>query len=271
MLAGWIAIIVGATLGHELGGTPYANETVVLLSALIAGWASSAYPGVAAVTRFFAIAAAAATGMRFTDPAVLPALVVAGFSSFGAAFLTWKLFGTPPADNLMDWRAGVRRAFSGADAGFRFTIAYAVTAAIALLAASYLGVTDPFWATLVVLMVMRREGIVSLELNIHYAVGTLIGVVVASIVIYPIDQPIVLAVLATAVAAFARVGFALNPALGFMAFTLFLLFVSQAVTISLGVTTHLAAARIYDVAVGCALSLVGTLAATYPRVEPKVG
>lgn len=269
MLAGWVAIVAGGTLGHKLGGTPYANELVVLLSAIVAGWASAAYPGLAAVTRFFAIATAAATGMHFTDPDVMPFLVLAGVSAFGAAFVTWSWFGIPPADNVMDWRAGIRRAFSGVDAGLRFTICYAVAAAVALFAASYLRVTDPFWATLVVLMVMRREGIASLELTIHYGVGTLIGVVIAAAVLYPIHAPIILAILATAVAAFARVGFAINPALGFMAFTIFLLFVSHAALQTAGITAQLATARIYDVAVGCALSLLGTLAATYPRSEAR--
>jgi hypothetical protein len=41
--AGWI--IGGGTLGHLLGGTPHANEIVVLISALVAGWASGAHPG----------------------------------------------------------------------------------------------------------------------------------------------------------------------------------------------------------------------------------
>src|SRR5579862_4724140 len=59
MLAGWCAILAGGTLAHLLGQTPYARETVVLVCALVAGWASGSYPGIAAVTRFFAIAAAA--------------------------------------------------------------------------------------------------------------------------------------------------------------------------------------------------------------------
>jgi len=36
------------------------------------------------------------------------------------------------------------------------------------------------------------------------------------------DTPLTLAVLATAVAVFSRVGFAINPSLGYMSFTMFL-------------------------------------------------
>ena len=57
-----------------------------------------------------------------------------------------------PADtNEMDWRSGVRRAFAGADAGVRYTLCYGAAAAAALFAASWLGISDPYWATLCVL------------------------------------------------------------------------------------------------------------------------
>ena len=266
MFAGWIAIIAGGTLGHQLGGTPHANEGVVFASAIVAGWASGSYPGIAAVTRYFAIAAAAGTGMRFADPDVLTNVIAGGASAFVAAFLAWLWFGLPPADNVIDWRAGVRRAFAGVDAGPRYTLCYAAAAAVALFAASWLRVTDAYWATLVVLMVMRREGTVSIELTVQYALGTLAGVIVAAAILYWIGQPLALAVLATLVAALARIGFAINPALGFMSFTMFLLFVVHMTMGSVGVAPPLLGARIYDVAVGCLLALAGTVAASYPRL-----
>jgi uncharacterized membrane protein YccC len=84
---------------------------------------------------------------------------------------------------------------------------------MALFAASSLGVHESFWATLVVLMVMRHEGIASLELTIHYAVGTIVGVLLGAAILHLGESAITLAVLATLVAALARVGTAINPAL----------------------------------------------------------
>ncbi len=269
MLAGWLAICVGGTLGHELARVPHGNEFVILASALLAGWASGSQPGIAAVMRFFALAAAAGEGMHFAGRDVLWALAVGGASALVAAYLMWKWSGLPAADNVIDWRAGVRRAFAGSGAGPRFTICYAIAAAVALFAASSLRVMDPYWATFVVLMVMRREGTASLKLTLHYAVGTLAGVIVAAVILRWVDDPLVLTVLATLVAAFARIGFAANPALGYMAFTMFLLFVVHVIMVSSGVVPHLLAARIYDVAVGCALAIVGTMAATYPRFDTR--
>ena len=269
MLAGWLAFLGGGTLGHLLGGTPNANEAVVLISALVAGWASGAHPGIAAVTRFFAVATAAATGIPISDPDILTGMMVGGTTAFAAALAAWKWSGLPRADNAMDWRAGVQRAFSGADAGMRYTFCYGAAAATALFAASMLGVSDANWATLVVLMVMRREGTVSFELTIQYAAGTLLGVLVAGVLLRWVEPALALALLATLSTAFARVGFAVNPTFGYMAFTMYLLFVVQLIESSAGIVPHLLGTRMYDVGVGCLLAMAGTLAATYPRVAAK--
>jgi uncharacterized membrane protein YccC len=181
----------------------------------------------------------------------------------------WSWFRIPSDENILDWRLGVWRACRGTDAGIRFTVCYGTAAAVALFAASSLHINDAFWASLVVIMVMRREGISSLELAIHYAVGTIIGVVLGAAILQLGQSAIVLAVLATLVAAFARVGMAINPALGFMAFTMFLLFAAHAILAGDGGSApHLLETRLYDVTVGCIIALVGTLAATYPRFNP---
>ena len=268
MFAGWLAIIAGGTLGHELGGTPNGAEVVVVFSALVAGWASASHPGIAAVTRFFAVAAAAGTAMRFGDPDILLALIASGVCAFGAALCAWKIFGIPTSENVMDWRAGIQRAFVGAGAGPRFAICYAAAAAVALFAASYLHVRSPYWATLVVLMVMRREGTVSFELNIQYAIGTILGVIVADILLRFVDMPIALAIAATLIAAMARVGFSVNPSLGYMAFTMFLLVLMHLLPAG-NATPSLLGTRLYDVGLGCLLALAGTLAATFPRTQPS--
>jgi hypothetical protein len=268
MLAGFVAIVLGGILGHFIGDTPYGRETVVLACALLAGWASGSHPGIAAVTRFFAVAAAAATGMHFTDSDVMLAVALGGCCAFAAAFLAWRWFRIPTDENLMDWRAGVRRACHGSDAGLRFTLCYGAAAATALFAANGLGVKDAFWATLVVLMVMRREGVASLELTIHYAVGTVIGVLLGEVVLSAAHGALFLALFATLAASFARVAFAVNPALGFLSFTMFLLFSTEMIAALGGpVPEHLLETRLFDVSVGCAIALAGTLAAIYPRLS----
>jgi uncharacterized membrane protein YccC len=265
MFAGWVAIILGGSLGHLLGDTSYSKEIVVLLCAVVAGWASGSHPGVAAVTRFFAVAAAAGTGMKFGSADVILSIALGGATAFASAFLAWHWFRVPTDHNVMDWRAGIHRAYLGMDSGVRFTASYGAAAAVSLFAASSLGVSDPFWATFVVLMVMRREGMESLELTIHYAVGTIIGVLLGAAILHLHPSVLTVAVLATLVAALARVGTAVNPALGFTAFTMFLLFAVHVIlAIDGGRFPRLFETRLYDVTVGCIIALIGTLAAIYP-------
>jgi uncharacterized membrane protein YccC len=64
---------------------------------------------------------------------------------------------------------------------------------------------------------------------------------------------------------------AINPSLGYMAFTIFLLFVVHVIMVSAGKVPHVLEARIYDVTVGCVIALAGTLAAIYPRLSDAPG
>jgi hypothetical protein len=264
---GWLMILFGAALGHSLGSTPCSREIVVVLCALLAGWASGSHPGVAVVTRFFAIAAAVASSMHFADPDVLLSVLIGGAGALACAVLTWEVFGISVDENLMDWRAGVRRALRGTGAGPRFALCYAVAAGVALFAASALRVHDAFWATMVVLMVMRREGIACLELTIQYALGTILGVLAAGLLVHIMETPFELAITATAIAAFIRVGFSINPALGYLTFTVFVIL---GVDMNVGgrIPAHLLTTRLYDVSVGCGLAVLGTIAASHPRTKP---
>ena len=63
----------------------------------------------------------------------------------------------------------------------------------------------------------------------------------------------------TAFAAFARFGMALNPGLGFAAFTVFFMLVVDLAVQDAGLAAHVLFTRLYDVAVGCAIALAGTL------------
>ena len=97
--------------------------------------------------------------MQFTNPGIVLAALAGFLIAIASAFLDWWLFGLSAQQNLVDWRGGLRRALSGTGAGPRYAICYAMTASIALFAAESLGVSRPYWATVAVLVVMRREGL----------------------------------------------------------------------------------------------------------------
>jgi hypothetical protein len=122
MIAAAFAILAGGTLGALLGGTTHGDEVLVFFSAFIAGWVSASHPGIAAVARLCAIATAVGASAQFTDPAVALAAGAGAVIAIISAFLDWRLFGLPPQQNLIDWRAGLRRALGGVGAGPRYAI-----------------------------------------------------------------------------------------------------------------------------------------------------
>ena len=262
MIAAAFTILAGGTVGALFGGTTHADEVLVFLSAFIAGWVSASHPGIAAVARFCAVATAVGAGIQFTDPAVALASLAGAAIAIISAFLDWWLFGLPAQQNLVDWRAGLRRALGGVGAGPRYAICYAVTACVALLIAEFLGVSRPYWATVAVLIVMRREGTVSLQMIVQYVIGTLAGILLAALIVRLVPVFSVVALIAVAFASCARLGMALNPALGFMGFTTFLMLALDVALQGEAIRAHLLSIRLYDVGVGCLLALLGTLVAT---------
>jgi Fusaric acid resistance protein-like len=261
MVAAAFAILAGGTVGALLGGTTHVDEVLVLLSAFIAGWVSASHPGIAAVARLCAIATAVGAGMQFADPRMVLIPLAGASIAIATAFLDWWLFGLPPQHNLIDWRVGLRRALGGVGAGPRYAICYAMTACVALLVTGFLGVSRPYWATIAVLVVMRREGTVSLKTIVQYMFGTLSGILLADLIVRLVPVLPVVALIAVVCAAPARLGFALNPALGVMGLTAFLMLAFDITLQGEAIHTHLLSTRLYDVSVGCLLALLGTLVA----------
>jgi uncharacterized membrane protein YccC len=172
------------------------------------------------------------------------------------------LGGLPAAQANMDWRAGLRRALAGADAEPRFAIVVALMAALALFAATHLGVTRAYWATLTVILVMRREGMVSLKLTLQYLAGTLIGIPLATLLWHAAGgTQWLIALLATLATASSRLGMALNPALGFACMTSFMVLAVDLLRIFTDGPVPLVLGRLTDVALGGALAVAGTLIA----------
>jgi len=265
MAAAMAAMVIGGAIGARYGRTTGAAEATILAAALVAGWVSGSHPGIAAVARFCAVATAAGAGLHFANPIIAAAAVGGGVTAIVTAILMWSIFGIPANDNLIDWRVGIRRALAGVDSGSLFAVAYALAAGVALLAADWLGVQRSYWATVTVLLVMRREGLESLRLVFHYMAGTLLGIVVAAGALRLSHAPEALAAFAVASAASARLGLALNPALGFAGFTAFFILSIDLVLQGHGMPPHLLSTRLYDVLVGCLLALGATMAVRLVR------
>lgn len=262
MALAMLGILIGGFLGARYGATTLIDETLILVSAFVAGWVSNSHPGLASIARSAAIATTAGVGMQVSDPVAIVAVLFGGASAIGAACIMWLVHDVGPDENLMDWRSGLRRAIAGTDAGIRFAVCYAGACAVSLFAAEQLGAQSAYWVTFTVIIVMRREGIASLKLTTLYMLGTIAGVPVAVILAQiSDDSPLVQIGLATVTAACTRLGAAINPALGYLAFTAFIVLIVELVQSGTVPPFELALTRLYDVGFGCLIALVATLAA----------
>jgi Fusaric acid resistance protein-like len=264
MLLGIAAILLGGVAGDKFGGSTGIDEALVIASAFVAAWVSNSQPGLAVVARYgaVAVAAAAGVGMQISNPLAAGAVVAGGLWSLTVGLMVGWLAGLPAAQANMDWRAGLRRALARADAEPRFAIVVALMAALALFAATHLGVTRAYWATLTVILVMRREGMVSLKLTLQYLAGTLIGIPLATLLWHAAGgTQWLIALLATLAAASSRLGMALNPALGFACMTSFMVLAVDLLRIFTDGPVPLVLGRLTDVALGGALAVAGTLIA----------
>lgn len=260
-----VFMLLGSFIGDKFGGTTLADEALILASAFVAGWVSNSHPAIAAIARFTALATAAGVGMQIADPVAAAAVLVGGTSAICVAVASWFLHERLPDESFMNWNAGVKRAFAGTDAGLWFAICYASACAFSLFAAERLGVDNPYWATFAVIVVMRPEGMLSLKLVIHYMVGTIVAVPLATLITQlASDYELMHIALAAIAAAFGRLGFALNAALGYLAFTVFVILIVEIARESSVPPYALVLTRLYDVSVGCAIALVGTLIAGSP-------
>ena len=248
-------------MGALFGGTTYADEILVFLSAFTAGWVSASHPGIAAVARFCAVATAVGAGMQFTNPGIVLATLAGAAIAIASAFLIWWLFGLPAEDNLVDWRAGLRRALGGDRSGSPLCDLLCNDRLRCPLRSRIARSKPPVLGDVAVLIVMRREGTVSLRIIVQYMIGTLAGIFAAAFIVHLVPVLPVIALIAVACAASGRIGLALNPALGFMGFTAFFMLAIDVALQGQASHVHLLSTRLYDVAIGCVLALLGTLVA----------
>ncbi len=261
MATSTVTMFLGGILGHRFGALAGPGEALIIAAAFLAGWVSNSQPGLAAIARFTALATIAGAGMQVTDDLGWLAVIAGGASAIGAALIAWQWKGVSPDENFMDWRTGVRRAFAGAGTGPWFAICFAAACAVALFVAQSLGVQSPYWACYAVIATMRREGMVSRKLMLQYIIGTVVGIPIAAFLGQVAGTPLTMALIATLAAASGRLGFMLNPALGYLSFIIFLVMLVE-------IARHgtppvdVVIARAFDVAVGCAIAFVATQVAS---------
>jgi len=164
-----------------------------------------------------------------------------------------------------DPRKELAELFAGHRNDLAFVVAYTAAAALAMGCATLLGTGRPAWALLVSLFVMHpvRTQAVS---NIFQRVGgTLVGVVVAWMIVTGVGNPWALAAIATLCATLAPAGMKAGQFTAGVVATVLVLILIDLAFLAQGGDLPLVKARLADTLVGAAAALVATVALDWWR------
>lgn len=266
------AIAANCLFVARVGSGSPADNVLVVACAFAAAALGGEAPGLASAARFAAMAALSAVGLHAGQPGVLAAVLAGGTWAIGLTWAAARLSTGAAGGDVLDWREGPRAALVGVRSGWRFGVCAAAAAAASIGIGHLLPMTRAYWATLTVVMVMQREGRVSLRLLLHYIAGTLLGVLAAELLWKAGGAPPGVALAATLAAALTRLGFGLAPALGVAGFTAFVVLIIDLAHRPFGDPTPLLAARLVDVGIGALLALLATLlAVAWRRAAERPG
>ncbi len=175
-------------LGHFLGGDNWLFWSTFAILTLVTGWLSQPGSSGAATLRLGDLALISMAGLREAGASTVWMVLIAAGASALARVLGSLLFphaalissAVPRAQDAEGNPAQPDEPVS--QAGLRFCLVYAATAAFALLLGSIEGVARPMWVATTVLLVMQPQSCSSYERIAQRAFGTLVGVLLAALI-----------------------------------------------------------------------------------------
>jgi hypothetical protein len=268
----WVQI-VGATLmaaGGAVGTLINGNDPLILVTtfafALFAGFVHGTLPGVEAVPRFAIVCFIAASYLPLNSPGTLAAVLAGSAYAIAAVRID---------DYLRNGRRGARIARINAAVSYpgpRFSIAYGAAAVCGLAIGLFWGQSRPYWVTITTLVVMQPDRRASMVRALQRFIGTILGVVLASVVARALPLPIRadgLIVFAIVLPFVWPLGFERNYGLGVAILSFWVLLLIDFALPPTDLVVPVFLARLSNTAIGCAVALAGGLVVFETR-EPDV-
>lgn len=258
----WVQLI-GALLFVLLGavGTLIAgNDPLVLLAtfafALFAGFVHGTQPGVEAVPRYTIISFVAAAYLPVGTLGSVLAVAVGTAYAILAVLIDHRIRHGARGARIDRINATVTYP------GPRFSIAYGAAAVCGLGIGLLWGQARPYWVTITTLLVMQPDRRANTVRALQRFLGTMIGVIVAFVIIelvpLPLHAPVLLA-LALILPFVWPYGFERNYGLGVALISTWVLLLIHFAAPPEEAVVSVFLARLSDTAIGCAVALAGSL------------
>lgn len=258
MSTGPAALALGLALGSAaLGNAPFVIA-LSMTAGLLYGIVETGHPHLLLTTRFFAFGIVLAGLVSIAVPidylAIAGMLLLAWLISLTLDLTDGKLRGL----SVPAWATIVPGVQLRASDRWLFGLSVALAIGIALAATAYMGSLRPSWACLTILMVLRSEITSSVRLAIERVIGTLGGVITASLLAGMLNHRGL--IIAMAVMAFVRwPAQQVHNALGVFCLTAFVLLMIEIATPDHTTATLLLHERLTDTFIGAAAAGIGVL------------
>ncbi|WP_035055726.1 FUSC family protein [Andreprevotia chitinilytica] len=256
-LAGAVLIFGCGAFGLYLGHHATWILPLLALLTFAIGWTDG---NDTALEIIFRLAALILLVCAYTPGLPLPLLpyVLVGFLIgqivVGVDSLIWKNEG-----DHRGLKRGMLRIMAGRNAGWLHALCFMVTCTAALWIALVLGFQRPAWLTAVTLFVLRPDGADSLRRLLQYAVGTLVGVPLAWLVVRFSHEPVHLLAWVLVFAFLRPLGMARNYWAHAAAITAMVMILLDIAWLPNGGDLSLLRIRLVDVLVGSAIALAGLM------------
>ena len=248
--------IAAAATGTVIAGNPAMILLVTFAAALFAGFIHGTTPGVEAIPRYALVCLVVCAFLPVGGVPTLLAALVGTALSLAAIMLD---------DHIRNGRRGIRIARMRAAVtypGPRFSLVFGSAAAAGLGIGLAWVETRPYWVAITTILVMQPDRRANTIRVLQRLLGTLIGVVVAFLVVSALPPAVRAQGLLLVVVALPFLwpfGFDRNYALGVAILSAWVLLLIDTALPPGELLTPLFLARLSNTAIGCALALAGSL------------
>lgn len=256
------ALVAGGLLGGYTGARHWLPIFALLACGFFVGWMHRTSLIVENVARFCAFGLVVVASLTPRDPILIPMALAGGAWAMLVVAVDFALRRVTPPDLSGSLHKGLARLRAGQTAGWRFAICYAATITVALLLAQEFGATRAGWVAITAILVMRPDGAESLQLVLQRMLGTLVGVVAASVILRVVGDVSILIAVIWVIAFAIPMCLAWHRWLGIAAITALVMVAIDIVLLDQGGARSLLRVRVYDTLLGSVLAVCGTLIAS---------
>lgn len=261
ILMGLALVVVCGTWGHALFHHPRDKIAVVLLLALLTGWAHGAGPRIAQIFRFGTVAFLVTAVLPEIGASEIPYVGLGAGIALGVAALEDLAVGAPPC--LLPGALGreLRTLVLPPTRYIRFTLSYGLVAALGFALGERLGVARPYWVTITTIFAMQPASSPTLMRLFQRVAGTFVAVPITIVALSVARDPMIITLIMVATAFLIPLALVRNYLMASAVIVIFVIAALDLIYFNDGGALSFLWSRAYETFLGALLAAAGTVIA----------